>query len=218
MKIQSRISGHQVRGVGSLVGSRDGLGVSHPRPRLKERMCWKRCGRWTTTRIELIRMSAILFGCLTLTILLQLSFPDPTTVYAQGDHSQQISDPIRDYLLSQQPEGSGPLTVLGRVHSDLDADDSDETVVLYEYQIGPSRDRTHTRYLIVFWHRDGRLLANEAKAIGFVGLRLPEKLNLDGRELLIRGLRWEGGDPLCCPSERYSERYFLRGRRLLRKQ
>ncbi len=90
--------------------------------------------------------------------------------------------------------------------------------MLYEYQIGPSRDRTHTRYLIVFWHLDGQLTANEPKAIGFVGSRLPEELSLNGRELLIKGLLWAGGDPLCCPSERYSERYLLRGRRLLRRE
>lgn len=151
-------------------------------------------------------------------ILLRLSAPEPLPVSAWANPSKQIPAPIRDYLSSECPEGAGPLMILGWIHSDLDDDEEAETVVLYEYQIGASRDRTHTRYLIVLWHRDGQLTANEPEAIGFVGSRLPEELRLNGEEILIKGLLWAGEDPLCCPSERYSQHYLLRGRRLLRRE
>ena len=96
------------------------------------------------------------------------------------------------------------------------ADDPD-TVILYEYQIGESRDRSHKEYLVVFKSVGERYEPTKSRLVGIGGIQHLKEINIDGMTIILRGMGFSSKDAACCPSEAISVQYVVVDEELVAK-
>jgi len=117
---------------------------------------------------------------------------------------------VQKWLDAHQPDGSGPGQVVARVDGKLwSYGTRPDAAILYTFQIGESRDRSHRQYLVVFKSVGSQYEATKPRLVGVSGLQLLNEISIADMTITLRGKTWAPGDPLCCPSEAVSVQYVV---------
>ena len=137
--------------------------------------------------------------------------------FPQSSLPKDVAGSVNSFLDSQRAEGDGPAIIHAWVAGDWDDDGIEEVVVLFEFAIGPNRDRSHRRYVVAFSRNDPGVVPSEVGFVGAAGTRLPESVTTDNSAIILSGALWKPGDRRCCPSGSYSETFLLQGTELVKK-
>jgi len=117
---------------------------------------------------------------------------------------------VQKWLDAHQPDGSGPGQVVARMDGKLwSYGTSPDAAILYTFQIGESRDRSHKQYLVVFKSVGSQYEATKPRLVGVSGLQTLSELSIADMTITLRGKTWVPGDALCCPSETLSVQYVV---------
>jgi hypothetical protein len=119
-------------------------------------------------------------------------------VFTTSALAQQAA--LLDFIEANRQEGFGPgfiaLQEQGILHGEVNS-----TVVIYGYEIGENRDRSHPQYMAVF---DSFTPAYELLAgpvlVGGSGVQQFDQLSIQDKVITLTGAMWITGDRACCPS------------------
>jgi hypothetical protein len=109
---------------------------------------------------------------------------------------------VQEYLDANRPHGSGPGIIIARVDGKLtEYGQHLDTAILYSYQIGESRDRSHAQYLVVFKSAGEEYFPTKPRLVGISGFQILNEISIDLKTMTLRGSAWGPKDGGCCPSE-----------------
>ncbi|MEO1596878.1 MAG: hypothetical protein AAFS02_16680 [Pseudomonadota bacterium] len=116
---------------------------------------------------------------------------------------------ILEQLAAHQPDGFGPPAIVDMAQGIVRGDVA-VTAVLFTFQIGPSQDRNHWSYLIVFGYGDpiGPVLVGG-------GSQHLDSIVIDDRTIVLSGKTYADEDPRCCPSTEALIRYGIAQKQLM---
>jgi len=93
-----------------------------------------------------------------------------------------------DLLIQEhKPVDSGDPILQAQAVADLNGDGLLDGVVVFSYQIGPSRDRRHTEYLTIVSSSSQGFAASWPIIVGARGFRTVTDIQIDRTEITLRG-------------------------------
>ncbi len=120
-------------------------------------------------------------------------------VAVQGSLSGREQFTLDSLMEARQQVGYGPAQIIAATSADLTGDGQPDVAAVYQYQIGPARDRSGTQWITVLVATDGRYAVVGPWLIGVKGRRLVQTMEVQGDTILLRGRQYLVGDAQCCP-------------------